>query len=115
MPDQPPNGGDQSEEQAQGFSWAASLGAVSGLVSGVVLAMLVAAGLHHFNPESEAAKVFWEIASPLLGVAGVLVGALSFQRYLKKRFFLALILTAVLVLAGLFLAFGPVGFPWSRD
>jgi hypothetical protein len=110
MADEPQNGGDAGEET--GLSWAVALGAVSGLVTGVVLAMLVAAGLHRWDPESRMAEVFWEIASPLLGIAGVVVGALSFQRFLHGRPALALILTAALVVLGLCLAFGPVGFPW---
>lgn len=100
------------EEQVEGLSWAASLGALAGLVTGVVVAMLIAAGLHNWDPESEMAEVFWEIASPLLGIAGVVVGALAFHRYLKKRFAVALVLAATIVFLGLFLAFGPVGFPW---
>lgn len=102
----------ETEEQVEGLSWAASLGALAGLVTGVVAAMLIAAGLHKWSPESEAAEVFWEIASPLLGIAGVVAGALSFHRYLKNRFAVALLLATAVVLLGLLLAFGPVGFPW---
>ena len=112
MPDEPRNGEQEIEEQVEGLSWAASLGALAGLVTGVVVAMLIAAGLHRWNPESEAAEVFWEIASPLLGIAGVVVGALAFNRYLKKRLAVALALASALVFLGLYLAFGPVGFPW---
>jgi hypothetical protein len=102
----------ETEEQVEGLSWAASLGALAGLVTGVVAAMLIAAGLHNWDPESETAAVFWEIASPLLGIAGVVVGALAFHKYLRKRFLVALVLATAVVFFGLFLAFGPVGFPW---
>lgn len=114
MLDEPQNGEQETGEQVEGLSWAASLGALAGLVAGVVAAMLIAAGLHRWDPESEMAEVFWEIASPLLGIAGVVVGALAFNRYLKKRFAVALVLASALVFLGLFLAFGPVGFPWRR-
>lgn len=114
MADEAQNGEQESEEQVEGLSWAASLGALAGLVVGVVVAMLIAAGLHRWDPESEMAEVFWEIASPLLGIAGVVVGALAFNRYLRKRFAVALILATALVFLGLFLAFGPVGFPWRE-
>ena len=103
----------QSSE-VEGLSWAASFGALAGLVAGVVVAMLIAAGLHHWDPESEMAEVFWEIASPLLGITGVVVGALVFNRYLKKRFVVALVLATALVFMGLVLAFGPVGVPWRQ-
>jgi Co/Zn/Cd efflux system component len=114
MSDESRNGEQETEEQMEGLSWAASFGALAGLVAGVVVVMLIAAGLHRWDPESETAEVFWEIAAPLLGIAGVVVGALVFNRYLKGRFIVALLLATTLVFLGLFLAFGPVGFPW-RD
>jgi cytochrome bd-type quinol oxidase subunit 2 len=114
MPDESQDGESRPVERVEGLSWAASLGALSGLVTGVVAAMLIAAGLHAFNPESEMAEVFWEIAAPLLGIAGVVVGALAFQRYLKNHFAVALVLATAMVLLGLFLAFGPVGFEWRQ-
>ncbi len=104
----------ESDERVEGLSWAASLGALSGLVAGVVAAMLIAAGLHEWYPESGMAEVFWEIAAPLLGIAGVVVGALAFHRYLKDRFAIALVLSTAVVALGLYLAFGPVGFPWRQ-
>jgi hypothetical protein len=102
----------EPEEQVEGLSWAATLGAIAGLVCGVVVAMLVAAGLHRFSPESEMAEVFWEIGSPLLGIAGVVLGALVFHRFLRRQPILALVIASAAVALGLFLAFGPVGFPW---
>ena len=109
------NGEREVEENVGSLSWAATLGAISGLVFGVVLAMLISAALHHWNPDSELADVFWEIASPLLGIAGVIVGALSFHRYLQKQMILALVVTLALTALGLFLAFGAVGFPWRES
>ena len=114
MADEPQSGEQEILEPEQGLSWAASFGALAGLVAGVVVAMLIAAGLHRWDPESEMAEVFWQIASPLLGLAGVVVGALVFQRYLKKSFAVALLLATAMVFLGLFLAFGPVGFPWRE-
>jgi F0F1-type ATP synthase membrane subunit c/vacuolar-type H+-ATPase subunit K len=114
LADESQNTNQETEEQVEGLSWAASLGALAGLVTGVVAAMLIAAGLHSWDPESETAEVFWEIASPLLGIAGVVVGALAFHRYFRKRFLVALVLATAVVFLGLFLAFGPVGFPWRE-
>jgi hypothetical protein len=102
------------EEKVEGLSWAATLGAISGLVVGVVMAMLVSAGLHRWNPDSELAQVFWEIASPLLGIVGVILGALCFHRYLRRQLIIALVITLALTALGLYLAFGPVGFPWRE-
>jgi len=105
---------EQIEEQVEGLSWAATLGAIAGLVCGVVAAMLIAAGIHSFSPGSEMAEVFWEIGSPLMGIAGVVLGALAFHRFLRRQLILALMITAAVVALGLFLAFGPVGFPWRQ-
>ena len=114
MMDESQSGEQETGEQVEGLSWAASFGALAGLVAGVVVTMLIAAGLHRWDPESEMAEVFWQIASPLLGIAGVVVGALAFNRYLKKQFAVALLLATAMVFLGLFLAFGPVGFPWRE-
>ena len=112
MADEPQIPEQESEDQVEGLSWAATLGAIAGLVCGVVAAMLIAAGIHRMNPESEMAEVFWEIGSPLLGIAGVVLGALAFHRFLRRQLILALVVAAAVVALGLFLAFGPVGFPW---
>lgn len=114
MNDESRNGDPVTEEQVEGLSWAATLGAIAGLVGGVVVAMLIAASIHKFYPESEMAEVFWEIGSPLLGIAGVVMGALAFHRFLRRQLLLALIIAAAVVALGLFLAFGPVGFPWRQ-
>jgi uncharacterized membrane protein len=114
MVDEPGNGDAPVEDQVEGLSWAATLGAIAGLVCGVVAAMLIAAGLHSLNPDSEMAEVFWEIGSPLLGIAGVVLGALAFHRFLRRQLVLALVVAAAVVALGLFLAFGPVGFPWRQ-
>jgi len=114
MVDESRNGDEQVEERVEGLSWAATLGAIAGLVCGVVAAMLIAAGLHTFNPDSEMAEVFWEIGSPLLGIAGVVLGALAFHRFLRRQLALALVIAAAVVALGLFLAFGSVGFPWRQ-
>ena len=111
MVDEPLNG---EAPEVEGLSWAATLGAIAGLVCGVVAAMLIAVGLYSFNPDSEMAEVFWEIGSPLLGIAGVVLGALAFHRFLRRQLVLALVIAAAVVALGLFLAFGPVGFPWLQ-
>ena len=101
-----------AEEETGGLSWPLCLGAVAGLVVGVVLALLGAAALQAWMPGDRTAEVFWQIAGPLLGIAGVVVGAFAYQRYLQDRIAVAAFLTLAIVALGLFLALELVGFPF---
>ena len=99
----------------EGLSWVTCIGAATGLVVGVVTVMLISASLHWWMPESQSAEVFWEIAAPLLGVVGVIVGSVFFRRYLDHRIWLAVILFVCLLALGLYLAIDLVGFPWRLE
>jgi hypothetical protein len=76
--------------------------------------MLAAAGLYHWKPESELADVLWEIAAPLLGILGLVVGGAGAHRLLRDRPWLAGVLFVSVLAVGLLLAFWLVGFPFRR-
>jgi hypothetical protein len=94
------------------LSWLAGLGAVAGLVSGIIIAILAAAAAFELFPQSQAAEVIWEIAAPLLSILGLIGGSFGFRIYLKDHLGLAVFLVLALMLIGFILAFQTVGFPW---
>jgi hypothetical protein len=107
-------GTDESGEAGQGLSLAACLGGITGLILGVIVAMLASAGLYHWMPESQAAEICWEISAPLLGVLGVIAGSAAAHHLLRKRVWLALAGFIGVLAVGLILAFWLVGFPFRN-
>ena len=101
----------ESNESGQVFSLAVYLGGLSGLVLGVVLACLAAAGLYYWMPGNRTAEVFWEIGAPLLGISGVIAGSALAHRLLRDRLWLTLAIFGLVLTVGLVLVFW-VGFPF---
>ena len=102
----------ESNGSGQGLSLVVCLGGLSGLILGVVVVMLAAAGLYYWMPGSRVAEVFWEIAAPLLGILGVVVGSALAHRLLRDRLWLTLSFFLFVLTVGLILAFWLVGFPF---
>ena len=82
------------------------------MLLGAIVAMLAAAGLWYWMPESRAAEVLWEIAAPLLAILGMIVGSALAHRLLRDRLWLMLALFGLVLTSGLILAFWLVGFPF---
>jgi hypothetical protein len=96
----------------QGLTWATYIGGVSGLVFGVLLAHAGSLGAFFLWPESEAARVVWEVTAPLLALLGVLAGAWVFHRFLREQWLLATVVFVGLVGVGIASMFVWFGFPW---
>ncbi len=105
---------EDTPEEEDRLSWAAYFGAAFGLVVGMVLAMAGAAALYHVLPEGRLAEFFWEVGSSLLAVLGFICGGFAFHRYLRGQVAVPVILFLVALALGLWLAYGPVGFPWKQ-
>jgi hypothetical protein len=102
----------QSEPEPEGFSWAAYIGAVSGLVVGICLAHGGSLLAFRFWPESGIAGMVWDVSAPLLALLGLLGGAWSFQRFLKDQVILSTAIFMALVALGVATMFVWFGFPW---
>ena len=104
----------EDNQESGGLSWVVSLGAVCGLMSGVITGMLLAFAMHQWFPQTRAAEVTWEIGGPLLGVLGVIAGSYWFRVYLKEKVATAVAITLAVVVFGFVLVFQVVGFPWRH-
>ncbi|HOX45253.1 MAG TPA: hypothetical protein PK668_16780 [Myxococcota bacterium] len=110
--DEPDEPGEPDPSEVR-TSWAAICGGGAGLCVGVSLGLAAAAGVHALAPGSVWVQVSWQVAGPLLAILGLLVGSLAFQRWFRGQVFLPAMLFSLCLAAGLALAFGPLGVPWS--
>ncbi len=106
--------GDDPPSEQDRLSWAAYFGAAFGLVVGMVLAMVGAAALHYHQPDSRLAEFFWEVGSPVLAVLGFIGGGFFFHQHLRGQVVVPVILFLAALALGVWLASGPVGFPWKQ-
>lgn len=90
--------------------WTGSIGAVAGLLAGVVACQALAAlSLSWFSVS--LAEMVWEIGSPLLALLGALGGWLVFVRGLRRNWLPALVV-ALVFLAVAAAVMAALGFPW---
>ena len=101
------------DREPERLSWAAYFGAATGLLAGLVISMIGSAVLFHVWPGSGWANVFWQVASPLLTILGVIVGGFGFHRWLRGEILLPVLVFFAVLVTGVWLASGPVGFPWK--
>jgi hypothetical protein len=104
----------EPDQEPARLGYAAYFGAAAGLVSGLVLAMLGAAGLHAARPQTDWAEVFWSVASPLLALLGVVLGGVGCHRWMRGQIALPAVLFLTALVVGVWLASGPFGFDWLR-
>ncbi|MBW1808190.1 MAG: hypothetical protein JRJ87_08350 [Deltaproteobacteria bacterium] len=100
--------------EVERLSWAAYLGAASGLVVGVILTQCVAATLFWWYPDTCLAEVCWEVGSPLLAILGAIIGSFGFHRLFRGQIWAPVAVFLMILLAGLVIALNVAGFPW-RD
>lgn len=108
-PSDDPGEGDPGPER---LSWAAYFGAATGLEAGMLVAMLVASGVHYLDAGGEWAEIVWQVASPLLALLGVIGLGLAFHRWLRGQILLPAMFFFTLLALGAWLILGPLGFPW---
>jgi len=115
LKDSQPGGDDQAaaEEFAVAGRWSGSIGAVAGLLAGLVITQALAVScLRLFS--RNLAEMTWEIGSPILALLGALGGYLLFVRCCGRNWTLALLL-ALLLLAAAAAAAAGLGFPWMSE
>ena len=100
--------------EGERLSWAAYFGAATGLVLGILAAVLGAEGLYLLAPHRAWAEIFWEVGSPILALLGLIVGGFGFHRYLRGRIILPGILFVLVLGLGMFLVLRPEAFAWRH-
>ena len=100
--------------EVERLSWAAYLGAASGLVVGVILTQCAAAALFWWYPGTSLAEVCWEVGSPLMAILGAITASFGFHRLFRGQIWAPVAVFLMVLLAGLSIALMVVGFPW-RD
>lgn len=108
---------DEEEEEERGgerISYEAYFGAATGLVIGLVAAMLIAWEVSRLWPGSRAAEMVWEVGSAVFALLGLLLFGSLFYTHLRGQIVLPACLFLATLALGLLLAIGPIGFPW-RD
>jgi membrane associated rhomboid family serine protease len=95
------------------LSWAAYFGAVTGLIVGLVAAMLLSAALHHVDPSGSWAHKAWSISSPLLALLGVLGLGFFFHAHLQGQRVWPVVFFLLALFLACGLASGPLGFIWK--
>lgn len=117
LPDDPeddPEGDPEADQEPERLGYAAYFGAAAGLVIGLILAMLGAAGLDALYPRTEWAERFWSVTSPLLAVLGFMLGGVACHRWMRGQVRLPAVLFFTVLVVGIWLASGPVGFDWMK-
>ena len=102
------------EPEVERLSWAAYLGAASGLVVGVILTECVAATLFWWYPDTILAEVCWEVGSPLMAILGAIMGSFGFHRWFRGQIWAPVAVFLMVLFAGMVLALMVVGFPWRE-
>jgi len=109
------NPGPDREDNPRGLSWAAYIGAATGVVLGVILALLGAAGLHWWMPESRMAEIFWEVGAPLLAFVGLIGVAFFSHRHFSDQLAIPVVMFFLASGVAAWLAFDLVGIPWREE
>jgi hypothetical protein len=94
-------------------SWAAIFGGGTGLLLGVLLGLSASALIHAVEPGSRWVEIAWQVAGPVLGILGLLVGSALFQRWFKGQMLLPAMLFSLALAAAVYLGLGPLGIPWA--
>ncbi len=114
---EPTESEDQLEEipeipENERFGWAAYFGVITGLVLGILTAALTAELLLALWPERDYAKVFWQVASPLLALLGLVFGGFGFHQAFRGQKVLPGMIFVVVLAVSMMLLFRPAAFGW---